>query len=233
MIGHTSTSSLKKENVILAINCVIIGFYDNELQFLITRRQTDPLKGGWSLPEGFVFQNESIQQTTQRIVSEYTGIDQPFIGQISVYDEVKRSAQERTIAIAHYALVNIHNFDPSVLMKHDTRWIKYSNLPKLIFDHSLMIKDGLEIIQRQARETCIALNLLSELFTLPTLQSVYESIYQKSIDKRNFRKKLSEMEFIKKSDTKNKQNSKKGAYYYTLDKEVYNRFILSGGTFSL
>jgi hypothetical protein len=64
----------------------------------------------------------------------------------------------------------------------------------------------------------IGFNLLPEKFTLPQLQSLYEAIYQMPLDKRNFRKKMLEMNILEKQEEKDKVSSKRGAFYYTFNK---------------
>jgi hypothetical protein len=96
-----------------------------------------------------------------------------------------------------------------------------------------MVKDTLTLLQSRAAVKPIGFNLLEAQFTLPTLQSLYESIYQENIDKRNFRKKLMTMDILEKLDEKDKSSSKKGAFYYKFNKEKYDQLIQQGLHFSL
>ena len=57
----------------------------------------------------------------------------------------------------------------------------------------------------------VGFELLPEKFTLVQLQSLYEAIYQKAIDKRNFRKKILSMNLLEKQDDKERETSKKGS----------------------
>jgi len=106
-------------------------------------------------------------------------------------------------------------------------------MPELIFDHNKMVKDTITLLQRRASVKPIGFNLLTDQFTLPTLQSLYESIYQEPIDKRNFRKKLLTMDILEKLDEKDKSSSKRGAFYYKFNKEKYDQLIEQGMHFSL
>ena len=166
-------------------------------------------------------------------LNEFTGIDNIFMEQVKAYGEINRDLGERVISIAYYALVNIELFDTTLAEKYDAKWVRLSLLPELIFDHNKMVKDTINILQRKAAIKPIGFNLLGEQFTLPTLQSLYESIYQESIDKRNFRKKLMTMDILEKLEEKDKGSSKKGAYYYKFNKEKYDQLIQQGLHFSL
>jgi len=222
-----------KDSFLVAVDCIIMGFRDNELNILIARRPFEPLKGGWSLMGGFVNSNESADEAAARVLNEFTGIDDIFMEQVKAYGEINRDLGERVISIAYYALVNIELFDTTLAEKYDAKWVRLSLLPELIFDHNKMVKDTINILQRKAAIKPIGFNLLGEQFTLPTLQSLYESIYQESIDKRNFRKKLMTMDILEKLEEKDKGSSKKGAYYYKFNKEKYDQLIQQGLHFSL
>jgi 8-oxo-dGTP diphosphatase len=229
----TSAFYQNKDTFLVAVDCIIMGFRDNELQILIARRPFEPLKGGWSLMGGFVNAPESITEAAKRVVGEFTGIDNIFMEQVGAYGELNRDLAGRVISIAYYALVDMDLFDTTLTEIHDAHWVRMSQMPDLIFDHNKMVKDTISILQRKAAVKPIGFNLLGEQFTLPTLQSLYESIYQESIDKRNFRKKLLTMDILVKMEEKDKSSSKRGAFYYQFNKEKYDQLIEQGLHFSL
>ncbi|MDD5183923.1 MAG: NUDIX domain-containing protein [Paludibacter sp.] len=229
----TSTFYQNKDSFLIAVDCIIMGFRENELQILIARRPFEPLKGSWSLMGGFVNSTESIDEAAERVVGELTGIDNIFLEQVRAYGELNRDLGERVVSIAYYALIDMDLFNPSLTVKNDTHWVRLTQLPELIFDHNKMVKDTINILQRKAAVKPIGFNLLGEQFTLPTLQSLYESIYQETIDKRNFRKKLLTMDILEKLDEKDKSSSKRGAFYYQFNKNKYDQLIEQGLHFSL
>jgi ADP-ribose pyrophosphatase YjhB (NUDIX family) len=210
-----------------------MGFKDNDLHVLAAKRQFEPMKGGWSLMGGFVNQGESINEAAGRVLDEFTGIDGIFMEQLGAYGEVERDLGERVVSIAYYALVDMDKFDTSLVEKYDARWISISHLPELIFDHNKMVKDTINTLQRRAAVKPIGFNLLGDQFTLPSLQSLYEAIYQETIDKRNFRKKILSMDILEKLDEKDKSSSKRGAFYYQFNKDKYDQLIQQGLHFSL
>ena len=99
----------------------------------------------------------------------------------------------------------------------------YPDLPDLIFDHSVMVKRALTDLQNQIKIKPVGFELLPEKFTLVQLQDLYEAIYQRKIDKRNFRKKILSMGILEKLDEKEKETSKKGAYYYKFNEDTYKK----------
>lgn len=217
----------------VAVDCIILGFNKNELNVLLYKRNFEPLKGQWSLMGGFVKSGENINEAASRVLTECTGIDNLFMEQVGAYGDVSRDLGERVISVAYYSLVNLDVFSSDVLKEYNASWTKVSDLPDLIFDHSKMIKDTLSILKRKAATRPVGFNLLPEKFTLPQLQSLYEAIYQTSLDKRNFRKKLNSMDILEKLDEKDKKNSKRGAFFYTFNKEKYDKLLEDGFYFSL
>ena len=222
-----------RDTHLVAVDCIIMGFRENDLHILISKRQFEPMKGGWSLMGGFVNSGESINEAAQRVLDEFTGIDDVFMEQLGAYGEVERDLGERVVSVAYYALVDMDKFDTSLAIKYDARWVKISLLPVLIFDHNKMVKDTINTLQRRAAVKPIGFNLLGEQFTLPILQSLYESIYQETIDKRNFRKKILSMDILEKLEEKDKSASKRGAFYYKFNKDKYDQLIQQGLHFSL
>ena len=222
-----------KESVLVAVDCIIMGFHENDLHILIAKRPFDPLRSNWSLMGGFVKGNEGLSGAVQRVLYEYTGLTGIYMEQVGVYGEMNRDLGERVISIAHYALVDMDKTDISNAEKYGAKWVSIRTLPKLVFDHNMMVTDTIKRLQQRAAVKPIGFNLLGDQFTLPTLQSLYEAIYQEPIDKRNFRKKILAMDILEKLETKDKDSSKKGAFYYQFNKEKYELLIQSGLHFSL
>jgi ADP-ribose pyrophosphatase YjhB (NUDIX family) len=63
------------------------------------------------------------------------------------------------------------------------------------------------------------------------LQSLYEAIYDTPLDKRNFTKKILSLGVLNKLNEKEKQSSRKGAYYYVFDSLKYKKLQSNGVKF--
>lgn len=217
----------------VAVDCIILGFNNNELNVLLYKRNFEPMFGEWSLMGGFVRANESVDEAASRVLTDCTGIDNIFMEQIGAYGDITRDFGERVISVAYYALVNMNDFSSDLLEQYNAKWTKVTEVPQLIFDHNLMLHDALSRLKRKAATRPIGFNLLPEKFTLPQLQCLYEAIYQTPLDKRNFRKKLNAMDILEKLDEKDKKSSKRGAFYYMFNKEKYDRLLEQGFYFNL
>ena len=214
----------KSQNLFLvAVDCIIFGFHNNEIKLLVHPRAMEPEQGGLSLMGGFVRKDESVDQAASYILSNLTGLENIFMEQVKVYGELNRDPGERVITCAYYSLIDINAYDESLLKNHHAFWVSLDKASDLIFDHYQMVKDALAILRRKAVLEPIGFNLLSEKFTLTQLQSLYEAIYGKPMDKRNFRKKMLSFGFIDKLEEVDKSGSKKGAYYYKFnDRNLLN-----------
>ena len=77
-------------------------------------------------------------------------------------------------------------------------------------------------MQQKMKHNPVGFELLPDLFTLTQLQRLYEAVNGEDIDKRNFRKRIKEMEFIEKTDLIDKKTSKRGAALFRFNKKVFN-----------
>ena len=218
---------------LVAADCIIFGFKDKELHILLTRRPVEPQKGKWSLMGGFMEENESLEQAAEKVLFRYTQQSGIYMEQVGAYGEVKRDIGGRVVSVAFYALVRLEEFDTTLARKFDARWVNVKKIPKLVFDHNQMVEDALRLLQYKVSMQPIIFNFFESKFTLPSLQDLYEAIYQQPIDKRNFRKKLMAMDILDKMDDKDKISSKRGAHYYIFNEEKYNHMISEGKFYSL
>ena len=212
-----------QDSFLVAVDCIIFGFHNNEIKLLVHHRAMEPEQGGLSLMGGFVRKDESVDQAASNILSNLTGLENIFMDQVNVYGELNRDPGERVISCAYYSLIDMNAYDESLLKNHHAFWVSLDKASELIFDHYQMVKDALAILRRKAVLEPIGFNLLSEKFTLTQLQSLYEAIYAKPMDKRNFRKKMLSLGFIDKLEEIDKSGSKKGAYFYKFkDRNLFN-----------
>ncbi|MDD4515804.1 NUDIX domain-containing protein [Massilibacteroides sp.] len=223
----------EQEKFYISVDCIILGFKYDKIYLLISKRKFEPLKGHDTLMGGFLRSNESLDETVTRVVHEYTGIQNVYMEQVGTYGDINRDTGERVISVVYYALIDLELFDEELCKVHNARWEEVDSVKDLVFDHNQMLIDTLKILKRKAAVQPIGFNLLPEKFTLPQLQSLYEAIYQTTLDKRNFRKKILEMNILEKQEDKDKLNSKRGAFYYKFDKEKYDQLLKKGNYFSL
>ena len=206
----------------VSVDCIIFGFDEGKLKVLIGRRQMDPGRGEFSLYGGFVAADENIDEAASRTLSELTGIRNLYMRQVGAFGSVDRDPGERVISIAYYALINVKDYDERVRMEHSVEWMDVNGLPKLYSDHNEMIRKALKLMRQKLRTEPIGFRLLPSLFTLTQLQKLYEAVNGEELDKRNFRKRIKEMDFIEKTELIDKTGSKRGAYLFRFNRKAYN-----------
>ncbi len=220
---------------LVAVDCIVFGYniLEKEIKLLLIKRSFEPARGKWSLAGGFVEENESLDEAAYRILRKLTGLRNVYMEQSYSYGDVTRDPGARVISTAYSALIKIRDIDKELKELNGAHWQSISRLPKLIFDHAEMVARALDDLQMQIKVKPVGFELLPEKFTLVQLQDLYEAIYQRRIDKRNFRKKILSMNILEKLDEKEKETSKKGAYYYKFIREKYDGFKQKGFYFNL
>lgn len=222
---HSFRRYENQDQLLVAVDCIIFGFTENEIKLLAFNRTIEPARGGLSLMGGFVHKNESVQQAAINVLNSLTGLGDIYMEQVGVYGEIDRDPGARVISCAFYALIDIASHDEKLLEAHNAFWININRCDELIFDHPKMVRDAMEILRQKAAVKPIGFNLLPEKFTLTQLQSLYEAIYDHPLDKRNFRKKMQNMDFLEKLDEIDKSGSKKGAFFYRFrDEKTAGKF---------
>ena len=206
----------------VSVDCIIFGFDEGKLKILIGRRQMDPGRGQWSLYGGFVTEQESIDNAAERVLRDLTGLRHIYMQQVGAYGAIDRDPGERVISIAYYALINVRDYDEQLRSEHGVEWVDIKQIPPLYSDHNQMVKDALRKMRQKIRVEPISFRLLPSLFTLTQLQHLYEAVMGEEVDKRNFRKRVKEMEFIEKTELIDKTSSKRGAALYRFNRRAYN-----------
>jgi ADP-ribose pyrophosphatase YjhB (NUDIX family) len=219
--------------IFVAVDCIIFGFLNKKLKILILSRELEPGRGESSLIGGFVRESESLDDAAKRILYDLTGLKDVFLEQLYAFGEVERDPGERVVSVAYYALLKVEDLDQKQLAEYGARWWPVKDCESLVFDHNEMKARALRRLQYRAKTQPIGFELLPRRFTIPQLQNLYEAIYQRKFDNRNFRKKLLSMNILEKLELKDKSSSKKGAFLYRFDRKKYNRFLEKGFLFDL
>lgn len=207
--------------VLLSVDCIIFGFDEGQLKVLIGKRKMDPGRGQWSLYGGFVRKDESVDEAANRVLFELTGLRNLYMKQVGAFGSVDRDPGERVVSVAYYALINVKDYDHSLRMLHGAEWVSINQVPELYSDHKEMLQKARKMMQVKISCEPISFKLLPNLFTLSQLQRLYEAVCGEKVDKRNFRKRIKDMDFIEKTELIDKTGSKRGAYLYRFNKKAY------------
>ncbi|MFK7908593.1 MAG: NUDIX domain-containing protein [Chitinophagales bacterium] len=214
--------------ILIAVDCVIFGFDKEGLKLLLFKRKIEPFKNEWSVIGSFIKPEESVKAAAVRVLEEYTGLSDIFMDSLGCYGEVNRDSGARVISQAFFALIRLGEEEFEKVETHQARWFDFDSIPPLMLDHNEMINDALKKLHCKARYQPIGFELLPKKFTIPQLRLLYEAIYQRTLDRRNFRKKILSMNILDKLDEKDKSGSKRGAFLYQFNQEGYEKMKEKG-----
>jgi len=218
----------------LTVDCVVFGLDEDELQVLLIRRGLEPFLGDWALPGGFVHVDESLDAAALRELEEETGLRKLFLEQLFTFGAPARDPRERVVTVAYYALVKLSEHKVRAATDAaDAAWFGISDLPTLGFDHAEIVELALTRLRGKVRYQPIGFELLPRKFTLTQLQRMYEVILERSLDKRNFRKKILGMDLLVELDEVQKDVAHRAARLYKFDDRRYRKLIKQGFSFEI
>ena len=175
----------------VAVDTVIFTVLGGAAQVLLVRRLDEPFAGLWALPGGFVRPEEPLEDAALRELREATGTSDVYLEQLYTFGEPQRDTRGRVISVAYVALVAA---DKVPLTPHrleaEARWWPVLQLPPMAFDHGRMIQVALQRVRTKLEYTTIGFQLMPQTFSLGQLQSMFEVVLGRPLDKRNFRRKL-------------------------------------------
>ncbi len=198
----------------VSVDCVVFGYHEGKLKVLTHQRPYEPGLGEKSLIGGFVQKEENLETAARRILKEFTGLDNVYLQQLAAFGEVERDPGERVISVVYYVLIDIAKYDEQQVILHNAEWLDVDNLPALCFDHNEMVEKARQVLGEDIKDTPVAGKLLPRYFTLTQLQMLHESILGMSVDKRNFRRAISEKAYIHSTNLIDKDSSRRGATLY-------------------
>lgn len=216
----------------ITIDCVIFGFNKGNLEVLLVQHAQGESIGKWGLLGGWLQSGETADNGAQRILYEFTALDNIYLEQLKAFTNPQRVLEIRVITIGYYTLVNQENYNikksSSII---EAKWFKIRDIPNLIYDHNEIFDFSLNQLQNRVRQAPIGFNLLPEKFTLLQLMHLYEEILDMELDKSNFRRKILHMKLLVALDEKQQDVSHRAAKLYKFDQQIYDKLTQKGFSF--
>ena len=208
-------------------DCVIFGYDGNELKVLLIERGIEPFKGCWAFPGGFLNMDEDALAGARRELKEETGLENAFIEQFHTFSEPGRDPRGRVITIAHYALVKIQEVEGGDDAAQ-ARWFSIGEVPPLAFDHDRILRMAMSRLKEKIHFEPVGFELLPDVFTMPQLQNLYESILEVHFDRRNFASKMLKLGILEDTGDRPAGASSRIPVSYRFNKEKYNELKAKG-----
>ncbi len=233
----------------VAVDNVILGYHDKELKVLL---QKPFIVNKWTITGGHIRKTESIEEAASRIALERTGLKDLFLEQFRSFGSPNRakdetfnakSITEKTgfeippdlwifdyfVTVGFYTLTEFSKVAPTKgAYDDDCQWWPINELPPMLFNHENMIQEALKALSVNIAHHPIGYELLPEKFTLPQIHALYESILGKSLDDRNFSRKLLVNGILIKLKETKKIGAHRSPFLYTFDKEKYDLGLQNG-----
>ncbi|MBL3655937.1 NUDIX hydrolase [Fulvivirga sp. 2943] len=208
-------------------------------------------KDVWALPGGFVRKDKDVDDEAKAVLQERTGLTDIFLHQFHSFGSVSRQDpkhasdlvemgvidptmeewfKQRYVSIGYYALVEYSKVKlpiPDATSDYCS-WVPINDLPKLVIDHESIIGKAHQTLKKELNYQPIGFNLLPELFTMPELQALYETLLQSKLDRRNFRRKMLAYGILIDTNQKREGVGHKAPILYRFDLEKYFSAIKDG-----
>lgn len=218
----------------LAVDCIVFALDLGKLKVLLIQRRSEPFANHWALPGGFLEIGETLEAAARRELAEETGLKHVFLEQLYTFSHLNRDPRDRVISVGYFALVRLN--DHRVRAATDARcaaWFPMDDVPRLAFDHDKILKMAYQRLRGKVRYQPIGFELLPSKFTLRQLQQLYETLLDRSFDKRNFRKKFLGMGVLVELDEMETEVAHRAARLYQFDQKKYKRLVRQGFHFEI
>jgi len=155
----------------------------------LVRRIREPHDGMWALPGGPLGETQGLAQAATATLERTTGLAPRYLEQLYAFGDPQRSGEsaERVVSVVYWALVG-EDEARAARVGQNVRWFRADELPKLAFDHNLIVEYALWRLRNKVEYSRIASAFLGETFTLAQLREVHEALRGQPLDPANFRR---------------------------------------------
>lgn len=219
----------------ISVDCVVLGFNEDKLKVLLVNRKRGEICDD-KLPGNLIFVDEDLDEAAHRTLFELTGVNNSSLTQFKSYGSSHRTDDyedvewleqyyntkiERIVTVAYFSTVqSIEKIKPGF----NAKWVGVDEVEKLAFDHNRILSDAISYFQSYVyKNPNVIFDLLPRKFTVSQLRVLYELIYERKLDVRNFQKKMMLLPYIKPLDEFQKNVAHRAARYYKFDRVVYKK----------
>lgn len=226
---------MSRPKISLTVDGVVFGYDPTpKVSVLLVKRKYDPYKDLWAIPGGFVEQNESLEEAVYRELQEETGVKISYLEQLYTFGTPDRDPRGRVVSVAYFGLVKPDSFKVEAASDaKDVRWFDIKELPKLAFDHTTVLDIAIQRLRAKITYEPIGFELLDERFPFSDLENLYTTLLGRSIDRRNFRKKILSFGMLDELEEKVKKGAGRPANLFQFNEERYFQLKKEGIIFEI
>lgn len=200
---------------VLATDIATFALEDGALKVLLIQMKKSPFTGMWALPGGLVQPKEELEVAARRHLREKTGVRHTYAEQLATFGKVDRDPFGRVVSVAYLALLSSPAPVQTMPAYHAIAWHSAAKLPRLAYDHKEIIASALERLKAKVTYTNIVCHLLPKEFRMAELQTAYELILNRALDKRNFQKKILSLGLVQKTSKLERGEAHRPAALFT------------------
>ncbi len=227
----------------LSVDCVIFGFDMEQLNVLLVERtlmspdNKTLIFSDYTLTGYHIYSDEDLDSAASRIVKDLTGWENLGLEQFYAFGSLTRLDHpndqawlerfgdvysKRVVTVGYYSL--LPTIDVEIKLKERVvQWFPVTTVKNLAYDHDIILQKALEHLRYKLQTEPIGFKLLPDKFTLSQMQKLYEAVLGTNFDKRNFRKKVSQMPYVVPLKEKQQGVAHKPAQLYVFSREVYEK----------
>ncbi|KAA1243491.1 NUDIX domain-containing protein [Aquimarina sp. RZ0] len=223
-----------RQNIRVAVDAVVFGYKDRRLNVLLIKRDIEPFKDSWALPGGLVLNDESLENAVERELKEETNVTVDYLEQLYSFGSPERDPRNRVVSVTYFCLVKPehHNIKADT-DANDVAWFAINELPKLAFDHTIILDMAKKRLRNKLIYEPIGFDLLADKFLFSDLEKLYMTILDKQIDRRNFRKKILSFEILEELKEKVSNGRGRPANLFKFNQEQYFKLKKEGFLFDI
>jgi 8-oxo-dGTP diphosphatase len=198
----------------------VLALHEGALHVLLATLASPPFAGWRALPGGRVQAGEPLDDAAARELTAHSGLAAPHLEQLYTFGSPERDPRGHVVSVAYLGLTPLRAAaDPAPAGKYTAlEWYPVTALPRLAYDHLAVVEIAVARLQAKLRYTNLAHALLEDTFTLADLQSAYEVVLGRTLDRRNFRKKILALGWLRALDRKRRGPHRPASLYAFRDR---------------
>jgi 8-oxo-dGTP diphosphatase len=221
----------------VAVDAIVFGYSKTDgVSVLLIQRKYDPFKNAWAIPGGFVLENESLEEAVSRELLEETGVQLNYLEQLYTFGQPDRDPRQRVISVSYFGLVKASQYQElkASTDAENAKWFGIKKIPPLAFDHKQILTVAIERLRAKIRYQPIGFELLDKNFPFSDLEKLYTALLDRSINRRNFSKKILSFGFLEETGELSKSEKKgRPSKIYRFNQKRYRELLKEGFHFAI
>lgn len=204
---------------------MILGLFTidkGKLKVLLIKKGGEPYKGYWILPSKGLTYNESFEQNTHTLLTEYVGLSDIYTEVFKAFEDKEEALTDKMVHVSTLGLVDsvTASYKREEIPNVESGWFDIDSFPKLGYNHEEVITSMIAYLKQKIKTTDILKLLFPSDFTLPEMQSICEQVEGKKLDRRNFRKKILALDILEDTGYKNESTNGRPAKLYKFKEDA-------------